>query len=203
MNCIECHANGYAGTPTECNACHTPEYNQASNPSHTSLSLPMDCVMCHTTAPDWNPALFPLHNNYYPLVGAHAAIANQCVTCHNGNYNNTPNTCVGCHLAEYNQTNDPDHQAAQFPTNCDECHSQNNWVPSTWDHDNQYFPIFSGKHDDEWNQCTDCHTNPNNYSIFTCLTCHTQAETNADHDEVSGYQYNSNACYACHPEGED
>ena len=179
-----------------------PDYNTSSNPNHVSLSLPTDCASCHTTAPDWNPALFPNHNDFYPLLGAHAAIANQCATCHNGNYNNTPNTCVGCHLTDYNQTNDPDHQAAQFPTTCENCHSQNAWTPSTWNHDDLYFPIYSGQHEGEWDQCNDCHTNPNNYAIFTCITCHQQNETNNDHDEVPGYQYNSTACYACHPNGE-
>jgi hypothetical protein len=202
VSCVECHANGYQNTPTECNACHTPDYNQSTNPNHNSLGLSTDCVTCHTTTPNWNPALFPVHDDYYPLLGAHAAIENQCATCHNGNYNNTPSTCVGCHQDDYNQTNDPDHQAAQFPTNCTNCHSQNAWVPSTWDHDNLYFPIYSGQHNGAWDQCNDCHTNPNNYSVFTCLTCHEQNETNDDHDEVSGYQYVSSACLACHPDGE-
>jgi hypothetical protein len=202
VSCIECHASGYEGTPTDCDACHLPDYNQSTNPDHQVLNLSTDCITCHTTAPDWNPALFPNHNDYYPLLGAHAAIANQCATCHNGNYNNTPNTCVGCHLDDYNQTNDPDHQAANFPTNCDACHSQNAWVPANWDHDDQYFPIYSGQHQGEWDQCSDCHTNPNNYSVFTCITCHEQGETDDDHDEVNGYQYNSAACLACHPNGE-
>lgn len=203
VSCVECHANGYQNTPTECNACHTPDYNQSTNPSHTNLGLSTDCISCHTTDPDWNPALFPVHDDYYPLLGAHAAISNQCATCHAGDYNNTPNTCFGCHEADYNQTNDPDHQAAQFPTNCDACHTQNAWVPANWDHDDLYFPIYSGKHDGEWNTCSDCHTNPNNYSVFTCITCHEQGETDNDHDEVGGYEYNSNACLACHPDGEN
>ena len=45
-------------------------------------------------APDWNPASFEIHDEYYVLEGAHAIIADQCITCHNGDYNNTPNTCV-------------------------------------------------------------------------------------------------------------
>ncbi len=179
-----------------------PDFNTSTNPNHVSLGLSTDCIVCHTTDPNWDPALFPTHNDYYPLLGAHAAIANQCATCHNGNYNNTPNTCVGCHLTDYNNTNDPDHQAAQFPTDCEACHTQNAWSPANWDHDDLYFPIYSGAHEDEWDQCNDCHTNPNDYSVFTCITCHEQGETNDDHDEVSGYQYNSAACLACHPDGE-
>ncbi|MGB4848481.1 MAG: hypothetical protein WBP41_11215, partial [Saprospiraceae bacterium] len=202
VNCVDCHSGGYAGTPTNCDACHLTNFNQASNPNHVALGLSTDCATCHTTAPNWNPALFPNHNNYYQLQGAHAAIANQCATCHNGNYNNTPSTCVGCHQTEYNQTNDPNHQSAQFPTTCETCHSQNAWTPATWDHDNLYFPIYSGKHKNKWDQCSDCHTNSNNYSVFTCITCHQQASTNQHHQGVGGYQYNSNACYNCHPNGE-
>ena len=162
-------------------------------------AMPVTCLIIHNRAIQATPLLVCLQN----VLPAHAAIANQCATCHNGNYNNTPNTCFGCHQDDYNQTNDPDHQAAQFPTTCETCHSQSAWEPATWDHDNLYFPIYSGEHEDEWDQCTDCHSNPNNYSIFTCLTCHQQGETNQDHQGVSGYQYNSNACLACHPEGEE
>jgi hypothetical protein len=203
VDCASCHAGGFTGTPTDCAACHTEDYNSSANPSHTSLGLSMDCASCHTTDPDWNPATFDVHNDYYALIGAHAIIANECVLCHNGDYNNTPNTCVGCHLADYNATNDPDHEAAMFPTDCIACHNQNAWEPADFDHDDLYFPIYSGKHDDEWNQCSDCHFNPNNYSLFDCLNCHSPGETNEEHDEVGGYVYESNACFQCHPDGED
>ncbi|HLF64093.1 MAG TPA: hypothetical protein VI603_10080 [Saprospiraceae bacterium] len=203
VDCASCHSGGYTGTPTDCAACHIADYNQSTNPDHEVLDLSTDCVLCHTTDPEWNPADFPVHDEYYVLQGAHLDIAMQCVLCHNGDYNNTPNTCVGCHLDEYNATNDPDHEAAQFPTDCILCHNQNAWEPADWDHDGMYFPIYSGKHDGEWDQCSDCHTNSNDFSVFTCLTCHTQGETDADHDEVTGYQYNSDACLACHPDGEN
>jgi len=200
--CIECHADGYAGTPTDCAACHIIDYNQSTNPNHGGLGFPTDCAACHTTGPGWAPATFGIHNNYYPLNGAHAQIANDCAACHNGDYSNTPNTCAGCHLDDYNQTTSPDHQAAQFSTDCAACHSENSWEPATFDHDGQYFPIYSGKHDGEWDQCTDCHTNPSDYSVFTCLTCHTNPETDDHHDGVGGYSYNSDACLACHPTGD-
>ncbi len=203
VDCIQCHTTGYEGTPTACNACHAQDFNQATNPNHQSLGLSTDCAICHTTAPGWNPAAFPNHTDFYPLHGAHASIANQCATCHNGNYINTPNTCAGCHQDDYNQTNDPNHQAAQFPTTCQTCHSENNWSPANWNHDDQYFPIYKGKHKNEWNQCSDCHTNPTNFSVFTCITCHKQGETNGDHNGVQDYQYNSAACLSCHPDGSE
>ncbi|MBE0661172.1 MAG: hypothetical protein IH597_01790 [Bacteroidales bacterium] len=203
--CISCHAGGYAGTTMICNDCHNTAYNQATNPNHVTAGIPNDCASCHSTEPGWQPAEFPMHNEIYPFNGAHAAISNNCASCHNGNYVNTPNTCVGCHLDDYNQTNDPPHASAQFPTNCIECHTESSWTPSTFNHDAQFFPIYSGKHRDEWNSCADCHTNPSNYAQFSCIDCHEHNKPDMDneHRGVSGYVYNSNACLSCHPDGSD
>jgi hypothetical protein len=202
-NCMECHTQGYAGTPTDCASCHTPDYNQATNPNHVALGFSTNCATCHTTHPDWSPATFN-HNDYYVLNGAHAAIANDCAACHTGDYNNTPNTCAGCHLDDYNRATDPNHISAQFPTDCASCHSENAWEPSTFDHDGQYFPIYSGRHQGEWNQCVDCHTSPSNFAVFSCIDCHehsNRAEVDNDHSEVRDYSYTSQACLTCHPTG--
>jgi hypothetical protein len=200
-NCAGCHIGNYNTTPNTCSGCHTNHYNQTTNPSHTALNLSTECLTCHTTNPGWEPALFPNHNSYYVIQGAHTSISN-CDDCHNNNYNSTPNTCVGCHQTDYNQTNNPPHASAQYPTDCEQCHTQTAWNPSTFDHDNQYFPIYSGEHNGEWNTCSDCHTNPSNYAIFSCFQCHSQSEMNQEHRGVSGYSYNSDACYNCHPDGD-
>ena len=200
--CLQCHSAGFQGTSTTCASCHASDFNQATNPNHQQLNLTTDCIVCHTTSPGWSPASFPLHNEYYVLTGAHAAIANNCAGCHNGDYTNTPNSCVGCHNAEYTATTDPNHITLQFPTNCANCHSENAWAPSTFNHDGQYFPVYSGKHQGTWSQCQDCHNSPSDYSQFTCITCHQNPETNEKHTSVSGYVYNSPACLACHPTGD-
>lgn len=200
-DCALCHENGYSNTPDECFECHTNDFNETSNPNHTALNLSTICEDCHTTIPGWEPALFPVHNDYYALNGAHTSIADDCTSCHDGDYNNTPNTCYGCHQNDYNQTNDPPHQSAQFPTDCELCHTEIAWIPSTFNHDAQYFPIYSGSHNEEWNMCADCHTNPSNYAIFSCLGCHEQNETDDDHSEVVDYLYESTACLDCHPNG--
>jgi hypothetical protein len=199
-NCFACHQGNYVNTPNTCAGCHMPNFNASTNPNHAAGNFPTTCNTCHTTNPNWTPATFPIHNNYYVLAGAHIPVS--CITCHNGNYNTTPNTCVGCHLTNYNQTTNPSHTAAQFPTTCADCHSQSTWSPANWNHDGQYFPIYSGKHKNKWNLCTDCHSNPGNYAVFTCTTsCHPQASTNNKHQGVNGYSYNSAACYNCHPTG--
>ncbi len=205
-DCLQCHANGdYNNTPNTCTGCHLADYNNTTNPDHANASFPNDCIQCHTEAA-WTPANFD-HNTTYPLNGAHAAIANNCVQCHiGGNYNNTPNTCIGCHQSDYDNTNNPNHSTAQFPTDCIDCHHEGAWTPATFDHDGMYFPIYSGKHREEWNTCNECHINTGNYAIFSCIDCHEhndQNEVDKDHDEENAYVYESNACLSCHPSGNE
>lgn len=202
-DCNSCHNNNYTNTlSTACVSCHQTNYNQTTNPNHATISIPTTCADCHTTDPGWSPATFPIHSNYYVLAGAHLTIA--CSACHGTNYNNTlPTTCVGCHLNDYNQTNNPPHASGQYPTDCTMCHTQTAWSPSTFNHDAQYFPIYSGHHNGTWTSCGDCHTNSSNYQVFSCLTCHAHNQTDMDnsHSGIAGYSYNSNACYNCHPTG--
>ncbi|MFH0736087.1 MAG: hypothetical protein V1773_16655 [bacterium] len=203
--CASCHISGYAGTNSACVSCHQADYNNSANPNHSSLSISTDCGTCHTPQPDWRPASFPTHNNYYQLLGAHAAGSVSCIQCHNGNYNTTPNTCVGCHQTDYNNTTNPSHSTSNFPTDCVTCHTQSAWTPATFDHDGPYFPIYSGKHRNKWTKCSDCHVNVNNYAVFECINCHehNQTSTNRDHNGIANYSYNSAACYSCHPRGSE
>jgi hypothetical protein len=203
-DCKRCHTTGnYADASPVCNTCHMPDYNNTTNPNHAHASISTNCADCHTIQ-SWSPANFD-HNTIYPLRGAHAAIANDCNKCHSGGFTNTPNTCAGCHMPDYNNTTNPNHSSAQFSTDCTTCHNETSWTPSTFDHDGQFFPIYSGKHKGKWNQCTECHTT-GNYSQFSCIDCHEHSNRNDvddKHDGVSGYSYNSNACYSCHPDGRE
>ncbi|MCF8300817.1 MAG: cytochrome c3 family protein, partial [Haliscomenobacter sp.] len=198
-SCVACHINGvYKNTPTDCNACHNAAFNAAVNPNHKMVGLSTDCASCHTTNPGWRPSSF---KHTWPLQGAHAAIALNCTSCHNtGNASAAPTTCIGCHATDYN-TATPNHASAGFPTNCTSCHSQNSWSPATWNHDAQYFPIYSGKHKGEWTNCNECHTSAGNFNVFNCLNCHKKAETDKDHKDENGYIYTSLACFSCHPDG--
>jgi nitrate reductase cytochrome c-type subunit len=72
-------------------------------------------------------ATFPIHDNFYQLAGAHAAISNDCVACHNGDYNNTPNTVLVVITHNYNQTINPNHITQQFPMNCTDCQIRRPW----------------------------------------------------------------------------
>lgn len=203
--CVLCHEGNYNDSPNSCVECHQESYFATVNPNHELLALSTSCEECHTTQANWEPALFPVHNDFYVLNGAHAAIANDCVLCHNSDYNNTANSCYACHTADYNQATDPPHQSAQFPIDCESCHTEMSWEPSTFNHDALYFPIYSGKHNGEWNSCIECHTNPSNYAVFSCIDCHehNQPDMDSEHQGVPDYVYESSACLSCHPDGED
>jgi hypothetical protein len=199
--CSACHKNNqYAGTPRNCYGCHKAEYDQTTNPNHLSAGFPTGCESCHKASDtSWNQGIFN-HDSYFRLVGLHATAP--CSACHKNNqYAGTPRTCYGCHKAEYDQTTDPNHTSAGFPTTCDTCHkpTDTSWNQGTFNH--SWFPITTGKHSGY--PCSACHKDPGNYRSFTCLSCHTRSETDPKHQNVSGYVYDSNACYSCHPTGSD
>ncbi len=201
-DCIECHANGYEGTPTDCVACHQSDYNQTTNPNHRTAGFSTDCKACHTDE-TWIPATFDHDQTNFPLRGAHATT--DCIECHANGYAGTPTECIACHQSDFNNAQNPNHQQAGFPMDCTQCHSEVAWEPSTFDHDAMYFPIYSGNHQSEWTLCSECHIN-NDFSTFSCIDCHEHNDPNQladDHDGVNGYRFESNACYQCHPNGEE
>lgn len=87
--CTDCHSSGYQGTSMECNSCHLTDFQNSVNPNHQQIGLDQNCEQCHTSNPDWQPATFSVHNEFYLLEGAHASIANDCNSCHSGNYTTT------------------------------------------------------------------------------------------------------------------
>lgn len=200
-DCNSCHAKTFSGLDHACISCHRVDYNQAQNPSHTAANFPLACEECHSEN-GWVPSHFDHSKTQFPLTGAHSNLA--CENCHqNGNYSNLPLDCYGCHQSDYQQTTDPNHAAAHFSTNCRECHSTTNWNQVSWDHDSQYFPIYSGAHKGTWNTCNTCHVVSNDFSVFECINCHEHSQSLMDpkHSEVRNYVYQSTACYNCHPNG--
>jgi hypothetical protein len=63
------------------------------------------------------------------------------------------------------------------------------------------FPIAAGS--SHAIDCNSCHGEFDTFTQFSCLSggCHTAAETTPNHNGVSGYLYESSACYSCHPDG--
>lgn len=201
VECARCHGGGkYTGTPTQCVACHQPDYDRAANPNHAGF--PRDCESCHSVN-GWRPAEFDHSRTGFALTGAHRGV--NCEACHKGGkYAGTSKDCFSCHASDYNATNNPNHGAAGFPRSCQDCHKTSGWRPATFDHDGAFFPIYSGKHKGQWGSCNDCHKNAGNYKAFECILCHehsNKAEVDSKHKGESGYVYSSAACYRCHPQG--
>jgi Cytochrome c3 len=189
--CNDCHKGNYTSTSTDCYSCHQSNYMATTNPNHTTSGIPTTCQTCHTTNPGWQPATFT--HTGFPLTLGHASPT--CNDCHKGNYTTTSTDCYSCHQTDYNNTTNPNHKTLSFATACTQCHTTTpGWKPATYaQHDAQFFPIYSGRHNGQWNACADCHTNPANYALFNCITCHSNAH--------SGQNYTNAQCYSCHPKG--
>jgi predicted CXXCH cytochrome family protein len=150
--------------------------------------------VCHDTIV-WTDSTFNHNNTPFPLTGFHTKVP--CAQCHvSNNYTTLPTDCYSCHKADYSGTTNPNHTAAGFPTTCTTCHNTSAWIPASWNH--TYFPL---NHGGANGVCATCHTNPSNYTVFTCTNCHTKANTDANHRGVGGYVYNSINCYNCHKNG--
>ena len=197
--CTDCHTNNrYAGLPMNCIDCHRTDYTGALNPNHQTAAFPQICTQCHTTTA-WRPASFDHNTTKLPLTGRHVTAT--CQSCHvNGNYQLVYTDCYQCHQSDFQRPTTPNHVTANFSRQCQTCHTTTAWVPSTFDHDRQYFKIYSGKHRGRWTQCTQCHANPATYKEFTCISCHehNKTDTDKDHQGVSNYVYSATSCYNCH-----
>ncbi|GAB4421092.1 MAG: hypothetical protein OHK0039_35460 [Bacteroidia bacterium] len=162
------------------------------------MYLSTACLVCHPEGSE--DGAFDHNSTGFALQGQHNGL--DCLACHASGFTGTPTDCFACHATDYQATTNPNHSQAQFPTDCTACHSEDGWTPANFDHDGMYFPIYSGKHRELWDDCTACHTTPGDFADFTCLTCHIDPNTSNKHIGVSSYVYESSACLACHPTGE-
>ncbi len=196
--CGACHGEDtWEGLDRACVACHAADYAASTNPDHEAEKLPRTCETCHTPA-GWRPALAAAHlaSGAFPLTGGHAGRA--CADCHDpDDYPAVPKTCHGCHADDYAATTNPDHQASNFPTSCQSCHSTTAWKPATATAHlaSGAFPLTGGH---AGRACADCH-DPDDYPAVpkTCHGCHADdyaATTNPDH-QASNFP---TSCQSCH-----
>ena len=198
LDCARCHdLADFARADDRCATCHTDIHQGRLYP---------DCETCHS------PAGWTVIDHYgahsrtdFQLLGAHTRL--DCDACH-------PREiiaeraqlfwdCHDCHQSDYEGAVSPNHTAFGFNTRCETCHMQLAWHPTTTREHFGSFPIYSGTHAGEWNSCSDCHTDPEDYSEFSCLGCHkhNQADMEEEHNDVDGFYYHSFACLSCHPSG--
>ncbi|MEJ2341534.1 MAG: hypothetical protein P8Y10_04960, partial [Gemmatimonadales bacterium] len=183
----------------DCVACHQSDYDD----QHAGTGFATTCLDCHTVD-SWQGVVFDhLQTSGFDLVGAHVSLT--CGDCHDANNDllfpapSGQDDCVACHQSDY----DGQHAGTGFATTCLDCHTVDSWQGAVFDHDGQFFPIYSGKHQGRWSDCATCHTVPGDFSSFSCFNCHehNRTDTDRDHSEVNGYVYQSTACLSCHPDG--
>ena len=185
---------------TDCLACHQGDYDDR----HGGTGYPTECTICHSPT-SWTGGRFnhAAASGGFDLLGIHRE--KPCVSCHDPAtfqplFDPADETdCLACHQAKY----DEQHGEDGYPTACLFCHTPTAWEDVDFDHDRDYFPIFTGEHAPRWSTCATCHTDPGDFSDFTCFSCHAHNRVAMDqkHGDEEGYAYVPSACITCHPDG--
>jgi Cytochrome c3 len=145
------------------------------------------------------------HGMFFPIGLGSYHVNQTCDDCHGGFDSFKQFTCQSCHahaqdVAAMRHTSISDFQ--NDSSSCYKCHPNGRETKiSVADHSAKYFAIATGPHAPL--QCSDCHTWVTTSRPFTCQGCHDhdQAPTDTAHASITGYRYDSNGCYGCHPNG--
>ncbi|MBL8492610.1 MAG: hypothetical protein JNM82_17660 [Rhodocyclaceae bacterium] len=179
-DCFACHAPFFGTTTERCTNCHKPEEigklttlgqpirkPLTSTPFHQKL-LKQDCLACHSD---------------------HAGVKRFRVQ---GRFNHallqeeTRKACQSCHKSPKDSLHE------QITGNCSQCHTQEKWVPATFDHD-KYFVL-----DRDHNvKCATCHER-NDYGRYTCYGCHEHSLENVRRKHVEEGIRDFRNCVECH-----
>ena len=179
-DCFACHTPLQGADSERCASCHTPtEIGRltttglpiakplTSVPFHQKLTS-QDCMACHSDHAGVKRFRPQGHFNHALLQ---KTMRDQCQTCHKS---------------------PADSLHKQITGNCSQCHSQERWMPATFDHD-KYFVL-----DQDHNaRCVNCHVR-NEYQRYTCYGCHehTPANIRRKHIEEGIREYSN--CVECH-----
>ena len=195
LKCEECHVQGvFAGTRTECFSCHRDPHQGRFG---------QDCESCHTED-GWTLLQYNHDMSGYPLQGVHEQL--ECSACHPyDRVVGTPQHCFGCHRLDYEAAIEPNHQAAKFSVECEECHKVTDisWEFGYWLEHESIFPLRSSSAGHHSNfSCSECHPTVTSYKKYNCLACHDRGDMEPAHADVRKYKYQNNKCLDCHPAGE-
>lgn len=201
---------GHAKYEDECRNCHIPFNRSAQNElclachKETAVDVrqdkgfhgrlkPQSCRACHTDhkGRGANIALlderaFDHRQTDFPLRGRHAGPKATCRGCHAAGkkYRAAPADCNGCHARQ-------DVHKGRLGRECADCHTENNWKETRFDHDKTKFPL-RGRHAPPL-KCESCHKDERYKETPTaCNACHRQDDK---HKGRFGEK-----CNACHGE---
>jgi len=179
-DCFACHAPLRGASSERCIACHKPaEIGRLTTTGNaivkTHLSIPFhqklisqDCVACHSEHAGVIRFQQKARFNH-TLLGK-----------------DTVGQCQDCHQSP----GDSLHQ--QITGNCTQCHTQEKWLPTTFDH-TKYFAL-DGDHN---TRCVTCHVR-NDYSHYTCYGCHEHSPSNIRSEHIEEGIQDFNNCVDCH-----
>ncbi len=158
-----------------------------------------NCEQCHTVK-GWSliTQRTKEHENRFPLVGGHAGL--DCADCHKseavGQFQGLSIQCYSCHQGTFQQATSPNHVAAVFPTQCEDCHTINNWQSVRFDHAKFAGFALTGMH--ATLDCVACHAGGKYKGTpATCVGCHLpdfQKAGNPNHVSLGLPQ----TCQDCH-----
>ena len=100
--------------------------------------------------------------------------------------------CITCHQRP------ADDLHAGFPENCGECHSSQQWLPATLDHD----PWFRFDRHHPAGDCSSCHQQ-NNWKEYSCYGCHEHSEAGIRREHLEEGIRDFNNCVECHRSGNE
>lgn len=184
-DCFACHTPFIGSTPEKCVACHevaeiglkttrgVPIAGEKKNVAFHQELLEDDCVACHSDHKGVQ-AFRPISQFSHDLL--RPALQEQCDSCH---------------------ANPGDSLHLKIQGSCGLCHTQQAWLPATFDHD-EYFR-FDRHHE---TACETCHVD-NNYAGYTCYGCHehSRSKIREEHLEEGIRDYEN--CVECHRSGDE
>ncbi len=212
-SCGLCHKEGklYREAPSACNDCHK------DNDVHKG-KMGKKCQDCHKTD-NWTKNEFDHDKTKFKLKQAHKKV--MCDSCHpNQRYKDVPKTCNACH-----QSNDV--HSGNMGNKCEECHTENKWKESKFNHDKKTKFALKGAHKKAscaschkkpakqekkagrlGKECIDCHKLDDVHSGRNgkdCKKCHNSerwSDSEFDHDKKTKFPltgaHKEQACHVCH-----
>lgn len=196
-DCFACHSPFVGATPGQCIACHQVARIGLETVDGQPIADSTADTIADTIAKEEKRVAF--HRQL---------LEDDCLACHSehrgvqafrpiGRFSHdllqpvAREQCDGCHA----RPKDSLHRGVEG--NCSGCHTQEAWLPASFDHD-QYFR-FDRHHDTE---CATCHVD-NDYSQYTCYGCHehSRSEIREEHWEEGIREFEN--CVECHRSGDE
>ena len=186
--CSQCHNGVIDAAESNCYSCHQVQYENATD--HQKLNFAKECLNCHTNE-TWDNVTFDHSNTDFPLTGLHKNVT--CSSCHSQGFSETSASCNSCHSKNYSNAKNPIHSNAGISIQCQNCHTTNGWVPSSFNHSSTGFEL-TGSHLSV-EQCSQCHKGSTSNTSSDCISCHqVQYDTAPDHKQGDFPK----ECLTCH-----